>query len=238
MATATSQPTVRSDFVEPDYPTSDGRPMGETDLHRTVMFDTINTLIDHYAGQQVYVTGNLLLFYEQGNRRKHVSPDCMVVFGAEMLPRDYYLLWAEGRNPNAVIEVTSKTTRREDLKTKMALYRDVIRVNEYFLFDPTQDYLVPRLQGYKLSSGAYAPIEMLNNRLPSQQLSLELEADGTSLRFFNPATGHWLPTPAEAREQADLAREQADLAREQAEAENQRLMSEIAELRRKLSGDI
>src|SRR5258707_696353 len=107
MATGVSQPIIRPDIVEPDYPTSDGRPMGETDLHRSVMFDTINTLIDHFAGQQVYVTGNLLLYYEQENRRKHISPDCMVVRGLEMRQRDYYLLWAEGRTPNAVVEITS-----------------------------------------------------------------------------------------------------------------------------------
>lgn len=80
MATTASRPAARHEI---DYPTSDGRPLGETDLHRSVMFDTINTLIDHFAGQPVYVTGNLLLFYEEGNRRKHVSPDCMVVRGAE-----------------------------------------------------------------------------------------------------------------------------------------------------------
>jgi Uma2 family endonuclease len=249
MSTAVTQPTIRTDVTEPDYPTSDGRPMGETDLHRSVMFDTINTLIDHFAGQSVYVTGNLLLFYEEGNRRKHVSPDCMVVRGAEMQPRDYYLLWAEGRTPNAVLEITSKTTRREDMKTKMQLYRDVIRVAEYFLFDPTQDYLKPRLQGFRRVEDRFEPIEMIGSRLPSRELLLDLEADGTRLRLYDPAIGRWLPTPAEAREQADAAREQADAAREQADAareqadaarraadaENQRLQAEIAELRRKLA---
>ena len=177
MTAAISQPTFNSDYVEPDYPTSDGRPMGETDLHRSVMFDTINTLIDYFAGQEVYVTGNLLLYYEQGNRRKHVSPDCMVVRGSEMRPRDYYLLWEEGRSPNAVVEITSQSTRREDMKTKMELYRDVIGVREYFLFDPTSDYLKPRLQGYRLVNGRYAPIAIVEGRLSSSELALDLVAE-------------------------------------------------------------
>jgi Uma2 family endonuclease len=223
MTSAVSQPTTKPEIVEPDYPTSDGRPMGETDLHRNVMFDTINTLIDHFAGQPVYVTGNLLLYYERGNRRKHVSPDCMVVRGAEMRPRDYYLLWEEGRAPQVVVEITSKSTRREDLKTKMQLYREVIQVREYFLFDPTNDYLKPRLQGFRLEDGRFAPVEMVDARLPSRELGLELEADGTRLRFRDPATGRWLLTPAEARDQA--------------EAQNERLVNELAELRRKLGGD-
>ena len=99
-----------------DYPSSDGKPMAETDLHRQDMVDVIQTLQDCFAGDpQVYVTGNLLLFYEEGNRRKHVSPDVFVVRGVPKLPpRDYYLLWKEMKGPEVVIEITSKTTRRED----------------------------------------------------------------------------------------------------------------------------
>ncbi|MEX2175011.1 MAG: Uma2 family endonuclease [Pirellulaceae bacterium] len=225
--------------------------MGETDLHRRVMIETIDALIDYFAGQQVYVTGDLLLFYEQGNRRKHVSPDAMIVRGAEMRPRDYYLLWEEGRTPNAVVEITSKSTRREDMQTKLRLYRDVLHIPEYFLFDPTSDYLKPRLQGFRLAQGQYIPIEPVEGRLPSVELGLELEADGTSLRLRNPTTGQWLLNRAEARDLADAAREQADAARHQADAarqqadaahqqmaaENAALQRENAELRRKLGNE-
>src|SRR5207248_3275250 len=80
---------------EVDYPTSDGRPMGETDLHRQDMVDVIEALKDHFAADpMVYVSGNLLLFYEEGNRWKHVAPDVFVVRGVRKLPpRDHYLLW-------------------------------------------------------------------------------------------------------------------------------------------------
>lgn len=47
---------------EIDYPTSDGKPMAETDVHRQDMIDLIETLQDHFADDpDVYVTGNLLL---------------------------------------------------------------------------------------------------------------------------------------------------------------------------------
>src|SRR4051794_14960222 len=109
-----------------DYPSSDGKPMAETDLHRQDMVDVIETLQDHYAGEpDVYVTGNLLLYYVEGDPRKHVSPDVFVVRGVPKLPpRDYYLLWKEGKPPEVVIEITSKTTRCEDQNTKRVLYRD------------------------------------------------------------------------------------------------------------------
>ena len=67
---------------EVEYPTSDGKPMAETDVHRDLMMDLIRTLGAHYAADpMVYVSGNLLLFYEEGNKRKHVSPDVFVVRG-------------------------------------------------------------------------------------------------------------------------------------------------------------
>ena len=31
----------------------------------------------------VYVSGNLLMYYEEGNTRKSISPDVFVVFGVE-----------------------------------------------------------------------------------------------------------------------------------------------------------
>jgi Uma2 family endonuclease len=144
--------------------------MAETDLHRQEMMDLISTLEDHFAADpNIYVSGNLLLFYEEGNKRKHVSPDTMVVRGiAKRPPREYYLLWEEGKGPDAVIEITSKTTRREDQKTKLTLYRDVLKVPEYFQFDPTQDYLKPPLQGHRLVAGEYVPIAAVDGRIPNR----------------------------------------------------------------------
>ena len=119
--------TPRSATKRPvEYPTSDGKPMAETDVHRKDMVDLIATLEDYFAADpKVYVSGNLLLFYEEGNKRKHVAPDVLVVRGVPKLPfRKYYLLWEEGRGPDLVIELTSKTTRKEDREKKLVLYRD------------------------------------------------------------------------------------------------------------------
>jgi len=208
---------------EVDYPTSDGKPMGETDLHRQDMMDLIETLKDRFAADpMVYVSGNLLLFYEEGNKRKHISPDVFVVQGVPKLPpRDYYLLWREGRGPDVVLEITSKTTRTEDQKKKWVLYRDVLKVPEYFQFDPTEDYLKPSLQGHRLVAGAYEPIKLVDGRLHSEVLGLHLERDGFELRLFDLASGHRLLTPRERMEQA--------------EAENERLRRELEALRRRLA---
>src|SRR5438094_6853144 len=60
---------------ETAYPTSDGRPMAETDWHRDIMFALIKVLQSFFAADRnVYVSGNLLLYYVRGNKRRHVSP--------------------------------------------------------------------------------------------------------------------------------------------------------------------
>src|SRR5215471_5000169 len=132
------------DVLLNDYPTTDGKPMAETERHRDLMIDLIKTLQGFYEAQDnVCVSGNLLLFYKKGNKRKHISPDVFVVKGVPKRVRINYLVWQEGKGPDLVIELTSSSTRHEDLNRKFKLYQDVLKVKEYFLFDPTEDYLDP-----------------------------------------------------------------------------------------------
>jgi Uma2 family endonuclease len=205
-----------------DYPTSDGRPMAETDHHRKLMTDLIQTLEAYYAADpMVYVTGNLLLFYVPGDRLRHLAPDVFVVKGVPKHERLNYLTWEERKGPDVVIELTSRTTRDEDVEDKFKLYRDSLRVPEYFLFDPFGDYLKPPLQGYRLRGGRYGRIRAVQGRLPSRVLGLHLEADGRHLRLYDPGTKRWLPTPQER-----LAH---------AEAEAERLRRELEVLRGRLN---
>ena len=212
------------------YPTSDGKPTAETDLHRRLMTELIETLKAFYATEPlVYVSGNLLLCYEEGNRRKHVSPDVFVVRGVAKRRRENYLLWEEGHSPRFVIELTSSSTRREDTNKKFELYRDVLKVREYFLFDPMGDYLKPSMQGWRLVKGQYRAVRAVEGRLPSQTTGLHLERDGNELRLWDPETGAWLPTPTE---RADHADERADHADERADHADERAARAEAELRR------
>jgi len=202
------------------YPTSDGKPMAETDRHRRIMVDLIESLKVHFADDpNTYVTGNLLLFYDRGNKRRHLSPDCFVVFGVPNDERLNYLTWEEGRCPDVMFEITSSSARHEDTRRKFERYRDVLRVKEYFLFDPCEEYLSPSMQGYRLRAGQYVAIRPQAGRLPSQQLGLHLERDESELRLWNPAVGEWVPT---VQEIADAAQQRADAQQQRAEAQQQR----------------
>ena len=145
--------------------------MAETDHHRDQMVDTIKTLQSFFADDpMVYVSGNLLIFYVPGNKRRHISPDVFVVIGVRNGKRLNYIVWEEGKGPDVAIELTSSTTQSEDRKKKFLIYQDILRVREYFLFDPLGDYLDPRLQGYRLRRGKYTAIRPVKGRLPSEVL--------------------------------------------------------------------
>ena len=233
---------MKAGTVQPknDYPTSDGKPMAETDLHRDLMLALIETLKWWFRDRpKVYVSGNLLVHYEKGNRRVHVAPDVFVVPGIGNHRRENYLLWEEGRGLDCVVELTSKTTMLEDIEEKYNLYVEKLGVKEYFLFDPKQEYLKPSFQGYRRGKEKFRPIKFVDGRLPSQVLGLHLERVGDELRLWNPDTGERLPTPTELAIQASAEAERADAEAERAnaaEAENGRLRRELEQLRGKPGG--
>jgi Uma2 family endonuclease len=195
--------------VEIEYPESDGRPMAESDLHRDIMFHLINRLKERYARRRdVYVTGNLLVYYEEGQPRTSLSPDCMVVFGVPPGDRLTFKTWEEGAFPDVVFEITSKSTQWEDLRTKFQIYEQVWRVKEYFLFDPTEEYLEPSLVGYRMNRGELRQLKPTGDRLKSTELGITLERDGTRLVLRDVKTGEEILLPAEA----EVARLRAELA--------------------------
>ena len=94
-----------------EYPSSDGQPMAETPVHRDCIIDTIGGLRERFDGRpDVYVSGDMFVYYEEGNPRASVVPDVFVVVGAvkdelrEGGWRDTYKLWEEPKGPDFVLE--------------------------------------------------------------------------------------------------------------------------------------
>ena len=222
------------------YPASDGKPMGETDWHVINIARVLEMLRLHFKHRQdVYVAGNNFIYFEEGNPKARVSPDSYVVFGSTPELRSSFFVWREGgRVPAIVFEYTSKKTKKEDLLSKKELYERKLRVKEYVLFDPLGDYMSPRLQGFRLQRGIYAPIPLDNDRLKSDTLDLEIFYEGQMLRFYDPVCKIKLPTLAEesarAEEEARRAEEETKRA-DDLQSENDRLREEIARLRGELT---
>ena len=102
-----------------DYPESDGKPLAENDVQLHAIHYAFGALRLYYeARADVYVSADLLIYFEEGNPRVSVAPDVFVVFGVEDRMRRNYKVWEEGKGPDFVLEVASLNTWREDVESK------------------------------------------------------------------------------------------------------------------------
>ena len=209
------------------YPESDGKPMAETEYHRDIMIDFIQMLKHYFRNvNDVHVSGNLLIYYEEGNPRKSVSPDVFVAFGVSKKKRRTYKVWEEGHGPDFVLEVASPSTYRHDLTRKKDLYASVLGVREYYIYDPYHE-VNSYFLGYRLVDGVYQEIVFVNERLPSVVLGLELgERDGV-FGLYDPRRSAWLQPLEEKVKQETEARQRAEAELAEALAELKRLRGEI-----------
>lgn len=246
-------PPIKPQLVE--YPESDGQPMTESDATRNYLVYCVEALRLFFQSRpQVYVSGNLFIYYQEGHPAKSLSPDVFVIFGVSKRERRSYKVWQEGgKLPSFILEITSLTTKKQDEEVKPQLYAR-LGVQEYFQYDPTGDYLMPRLKGQRLVNGQYEliPAETLADgtvSLHSQTLGLDLRllpsnpdmASGLGLfpiarelRLFDPQTRTKLLNYQEAeqaRQEAEQARQEAEQACQEAAslAEQERQRAEQAE---------
>ena len=162
-------------------------------------------------------------------------PDLLVAFDVD--PDLYedsngYIIEEQGKPPDFVLEVASRSTGRIDVGVKREAYES-LGIREYWRFDETGDHHGARLAGDRLEGGRYVPIEVAEVadgvlQGYSAALKLNLRWEQGRLVLHDPKTGRRLPTFEDervgrmqeraAREQAEAAREAAETAREQAEA--------------------
>ncbi len=143
-----------------DLPYSDGVPM-ESERHVLQMNLLADTLLlawrdrhDFYVGRNMFVYFSEL----QSKRNDFRGPDVFVVLDTVRKERKSWVVWEEdGRTPDVVIEITSPSTESEDRGRKMGIYARILRVAEYYLFDPFET----RLEGFVLDvqHDAYRPIQ-------------------------------------------------------------------------------
>ena len=233
-----SVPTDASIF----YPEEDGKPMAVSDLHRRILMRTLQVLETHFKQNPgVYVSGDILMYYVEGDPRKSVSPDVLVAFGLGQKLRRTYLVWEEGKVPDFAMEFSSKGTYRNDLGQKMELYAS-LGIQDYFLYDAEGLYLPSPLMGFELVNGLYAPISPgVDGGLHTSELELDFHVSDGGLGIYDPVADEWLQTPAESAlararleaQRADTAEARARLEAQRAdtaEAESARLREEIARL--------
>jgi Uma2 family endonuclease len=197
------------------YPSSDGKPMAETDFHVNAIRLLLDALNDYFADRNdVYVSGNTFWYWREGHPRFRRSPDAMVVVGVEKRDRRSFRSWNEGGAvPAACFAVASGRTWRRDLGPVFRDY-EANGVSEYFVFDPTRDYLDVPLLGFRRRGKSFRPVKAdRDGAMESRELGLRLIPEGTMLRLADIRTGKPVPTRTERAEQlaAEVERLKAQL---------------------------
>lgn len=231
------------------YPETDGQPMPDGDYQAEAYCYLVPALKAWFRKRpDVYASGDLFIYLEEGNPRNCIAPDAFVVLGAANHPRDTYLLWEEPAGmPDFVLELVSPSTWRTDVGAKREKYA-ALGVREYWLHDPHGRHLQPALAGYRLAEGAYVPLPARTTprgmTMRSDVLGLELHLDSDDLRLFDPVSGERLPNFVESEAgrraaeaqgraaEADLRKSEAG--RRAAEAGLRTAKARIAELERAL----
>ena len=213
------------------YPESDGEPMAETPKHQQVMIDCMDILRNHFHGfADVYIGGNMMLYYEEGNPRKSISPDVFIVRGLSKKELRTYKTWEQPPTLDFVLEVASPSTYTRDFNEKMEIYAKILRVKEYCIYDPYHE-IDPYFVGFRLVSEVYKEIPFVNARIPFEVLGLELGEHEGVLRLYDPVKSAWLFTSQERVSDAEVRVAQESRARQEAESRAQHAEAELEKLR-------
>ena len=216
------------DDLSIDYPSADGERMAETDFQYIPLTNTVSALrVRYHDRPDVYVAGDMLIYYRINRNDLSIAPDVYAVFGAAgNHPRDSWLVWREGKAPDFVMEIASQSTWRRDVAQKRDIYAEM-GVSEYWRFDPTGRFFTPSLVGERLVDAEYQPLPVIADEagiLRGYSAIFELDfcvLPGLDLRLFDPATGEWLTTHLESeagRRAAEAALQSSEAGRQAAEA--------------------
>ena len=144
-------------------------------------------------------------------------PDLIIAFDCDperAIERQGYDITEQGKPPDFVMEIASKTTGRVDYTEKRVDY-ERYRIPEYWRFDATGgDYHDAALAGDKLVDGRYEPIliERMDDggrRGYSDVLGLYVCWLDGDLRWYDPRTDSYLLTFDDEADRADRAEERA-----------------------------
>ena len=140
-------------------------------------------------------------------------PDLLVAFDVD--PKLYqdnngYIVQAQGKPPDFVLEVASRSTGSEDTGPKRDDYA-ALGILEYWRFDKTGEFHDARLAGDRLVDGAYQPIpiDALDDDVLqgySATLNLILRWERGQLGWYDPRTEQHIATFESERARADTER--------------------------------
>ena len=175
----------------------------------------LSALTAHFAGVPTVTVASEVPVAPSLTPRDDVRiPDLLMVRdGARDLMEEQsgYAIDRQGKAPDFVLEVASRSTGRMDYTDKRSDY-ERYGVGEYWRYDPSGgEYHDAALAGDRLVDGRYGPIaiETLDDgrlRGYSEALGLYVCWEDGELRFFDPGTESYLRTHTEDAERAEQER--------------------------------
>ena len=225
---------LREHEVLPDPP--EGDPEEMTSFDHLALSGSAHHLAHHLGNHETtIVVGERYLTREPGApASERVAPDLLIAFDAN--PEVYrenngYIISEQGKPPDFVLEIASRSTGQQDAVEKRAAYAG-LGIPEYWRFDETGEFHGTRLAGDRLADGRYEPIpiETVEEGILqgySRLLNLLVRWDHGQLGWHDPETGQHIATFARERARADAERE----ARMDAEARVRELEAELEQHR-------
>ena len=244
----TKNPTPAEGFRLPDPP--ERHPDDMTNFKHLASTGNVHHLALHLGNPDTTLVAGehyVVVRPTRGMAGSHY-PDLLVAFDVDPTAYDAsngYIIAAQGKPPDFVLEIASPRTGHIDVGEKRDAYA-ALGILEYWRFDETGQYHGARLAGDRLIDGVYQPIqidELEDGTLQgySEALNLYLRWRGGTLQWHDPATGRHILTYEDqltARIQAEnraglerQARIQAENRAENAETQVRQLQEELQRLR-------
>jgi Uma2 family endonuclease len=164
----------------PGEVTYDEMAMPEGDRHFQAKVRALDALRGFFRRQRrrVYLAAEMPTYYPAEPR---FAPDLFAVLDTDDTRRDKWVVSAEGKGLDWVLEVHVGGDRKKDAERNVARYAR-LGIPEYFLFDGARN----RLAAYRLESPdatVYTPIVPNHGLYESRVLGLEVQVEEDHLRF-------------------------------------------------------
>ena len=165
----------------PGEVTYDEMVMPEGDRHFKAKNRALDALRGYFTQQRrrIYLAQELPVYYPAEPR---FAPDLLAVLDVEDVDRDKWVVNAEGKGLDWVLEVHVGGDRKKDAELNVLRYAR-LGIPEYFLYDRARN----RLAAYRLASpeaGVYTPIVPNHGLYESRVLGLEVQVEEDRLRFY------------------------------------------------------
>ncbi|MEO1622421.1 MAG: Uma2 family endonuclease [Cyanobacteria bacterium J06632_3] len=208
------------------YPDSDGQPIADN----TKQFRWIVTIKENlerlFAGENVFVAGDLLWYPVEGSPKIRQAPDVMVAFGRPKGDRGSYQQWLEANiAPQVVFEILSPGNRPGEMLRKLNFYQRY-GVDEYYIYDPDSN----EINGFQRSNGMLQLVGEMDGWV-SPRLKIQFRQLEDTLEIYSP-DGEKFLTFLELGEQVSELSEQLSEEKAQRQKEQQRIQALEAKLKK------